>query len=106
MNDWTKLRRGLDEAATMLSDVHAVTHHELLRAVVDGQSECKPHKAHHEWRTVVNAAANHFTHFLRDGSGHGMHQLEKCAQSLCEIRNSNAVSCAEQHHHGFSNDAA
>ena len=36
MNVWTKLRRLLEDAAIMLSNAHAVPHHELLRAVVDG----------------------------------------------------------------------
>src|SRR5262245_66256176 len=106
MNVWTALRRVLDEAATILSNVHAVAHHKLLCAVVDRQSDGKQHKAHHEKRAVVNAAANYFTHFLRDDSGHGMHRLEKCAKSLCEIRDGDPVSGAEQSHHCFCDDEA
>src|SRR6266480_5125023 len=105
MNVWTKLRRLLEDAAIMLSDAHAVPHHELLRAVVDGESDREQHKAHHEQRVVVDAAANDLAHFLRDDSGHGVHRLEKCAESLCEIRNSDPVSGAEQYHHSFAHDA-
>src|SRR5262249_49826777 len=103
MNDWTKVRRRWDEAATMLSDAHRVAGHELLCAVVNGESDRKQHKPHHEKRAVMDAAANNLAHFLRDDSRHGMHRLKKCAESLCEIRNSDPISGAEQHHHGFSN---
>ena len=41
INVWTKLRRLLEEAPTMLSDAHAVAHDELLRAIVDGESDRK-----------------------------------------------------------------
>src|SRR5262249_9872005 len=105
MNVWTKLRRLLEEAATMLSNAHAVAKNELLRAIVDGERDREQHEAHHEQRAIVNATANHLTHLLRDNSGHGMHRLEKGAESLREIRNGDPVSGAEQHHHGFSNDA-
>src|SRR4029453_5937721 len=106
MNVWTKLRRLLEEAVTILANAHAVAHDELLRAVVDGQSDRKQHQAYHEQRAIVDAAANALPHFLRDNSCHGVHRLEKCAKSLCEIRNGDAVSGAEQHHHRFSYDAA
>src|SRR5262245_17232955 len=106
MNVWTKLRRLLDEAATILANGHSVAHDELLRAVVDGESNCKQHQTHHEQRAVVDAAPNDLAHFLRDDSRHGVHWLEKRAESLCEIRNSDPVSGTEQHHHGFSNHAA
>src|SRR4030095_14512684 len=92
MNVWTKLRRLLEEAATMLSDAHAVAHDELLRAVVDGERDREQHQAHHEQRAVVEAAANDLAHFLRDDSRHGVHRLEKRAESLCEIRNGDPVS--------------
>src|SRR5215469_15393259 len=103
MNVWTQLRRLLEEAATMLSDVHAVTHDELLRAIVDGEGDRKQHKPHHEQRSVVDAAANDFAHFLCNDSGHSVNGLEKCAESLREIRNSDPVSGAKQHDHCFSN---
>src|SRR4030095_12938091 len=105
MNVWTKLRRLLDEAATILANAHAVAHDELLRAVVDGERDCKQHQAYHEHRTVVNAAANHLAHFLRNDSCHGVQWLEKCAEPLCEIRNGNSVSGTEEHHHRFSDHA-
>ena len=70
------------------------------------ESDREQHEAHHEQRAVMDAAANHLAHFLRDDSRHGVHRLEKCAESLCEIRNGDPVSGAEQHHHRFSDDAA
>src|SRR5262249_15547998 len=103
MNVWTKLRRLLDEAATILANAHAVAHDEFLRAVVDGKSDRKQQQAHHKQSAVVDAAADDLAHFLRDDSRHGVHRLEKCAESLSEIRNSDPVSGAQQHHHGFSN---
>src|SRR5262245_26308908 len=98
MNVWTKLRRVLEEAATMLSNAHTVAQHELLRAVVDGESNREQHKANHEQRPVVNTPANHLAHFLRYDSRHGMDRLKESAQPLSEIGNGNPVSGAEQHH--------
>src|SRR6478672_7328376 len=105
MNVWTKLRRLLEELATILANAHAVTHDELLRAPVDGESDRKQHQAHHEQRAVMDTAANDLAHFLRDDSRHGVHRLKNCAESLCEIRNSDPVSGAQQHHHCFSDHA-
>src|SRR5262245_40599621 len=53
----------------------------------------------------MDTAAHHLTHFLRDDAGHGMDRLEESAETLAEIRDLDAVSRAEQHHHRLADDS-
>src|ERR1700730_8832111 len=96
----------LEGAAFISANAHPVTTDNFLREIIDAQGEDEEDKANHEERAIMNAAAHYLAHFLRDNSRHGVDRLEKCAQTLREIGNGDAISGAKQHHHRLAKYAA
>ena len=89
-----------------LSDRHAITSHQFLRAIIRRQCDGKEDEPYHEEGAIMDAAANHFAHFLGDDASHGVDRLKQRAQPLGEIGNGDPISRAQQHDHGFANDPA
>ncbi len=77
----------------------------LCASVVDEQREDEEDDADHEERAVMDAAADHLAHLLRDDAGHRVHRLEDHAEPLGEIGNRDAIARAEQHDHRLADDA-
>src|ERR1700730_5026513 len=96
----------LEGSALISTNAHPVTTDNFLREIIDAQGEDEEDKANHEECTIMNAAAHYLAHFLRDNSRHGVDRLEKCAQTLSEIGNGDAIPSAKQDHHRLANDAA
>src|SRR6476660_325774 len=86
-----------------LTNAHPITLNDFLRSIIDRESDGEQHQADHEERTIMNAPAHHFPHFLNNDPGHDVHRLKESSKSLAKIRNRNPVSSAEQNHHHLSN---